>query len=45
MSQRREIFAWERVDSSSVSRRVSAKKLSSGMSCGFFVVAVAQWVD
>ena len=42
MPQRRAISAWERSDSSSVSRRVSAKKLSSGMSCGFFFMAMAQ---
>jgi hypothetical protein len=38
--QRRAISAWDKLNSSDVSRRVSAKKLSSGMSCGFFFVAV-----
>ncbi len=35
------VLALKRVVSSSVSRRVPAKKLSSGMSCGFFFMAAA----
>ena len=35
------VLALKRVVSSSGSRRVSAKKSSSGISCGFFFMAVA----